>query len=324
MSDLDNIFGQMQWQDLSSVMTATELTGGSDEIAPKRVSFVIKEGTPAQLIREHDAYLLIMKGNQHAAPFFPRFSYFCEDPNRAVLALEDIPGITLEDVILNLARASAERGITHAQTLVEQDALEHFIVETTETVRILGWSVQKKEIHKLTIVEELCDVLAENLERAELPTIKLNARTIAQRWKRPKFCVSHRDLSVGNIMCHERSIRLIDPRLSIPHSTNGSSAIGTPLIDSLMLLISLERKQAEIETICPGLIINGIGHLRRLISELKEEVPAVIVHLITAVTYAMYAACKCDYCLAPERVDLYNAMVEKTKRSVALLQETVR
>jgi hypothetical protein len=140
--------------------------------------------------------------------------------------------------------------------------------------------------------------------------------------------LAHKDLSVGNIVVSDNgtSVKLIDPRTVVPHldQTGPDSALGNIAIDIVGYQISLYRKQLE-------LIHSGkTDRLTPLLHEVSAAIKSYIQDgfftdemklLCETVWFSVFSACKCNYCLAPEREWLYNLMVEKTREKLGRLSK---
>lgn len=124
----------------------------------------------------------------------------------------------------------------------------------------------------------------------------------------PGLC--HRDLSAVNVMCaSDGSVRFIDPRVSVPGAPVGMPTFGSVAIDAAAFLVSLERK--ELERAKLNLPALGLAARFRGIVDNRIEAGsfnAPMLDLCLAHAYSVYAACRCDYCLAPERAWLYDLM----------------
>lgn len=181
--------------------------------------------------------------------------------------------------------------------------------------------------------QELSDALKVNLTLAGI--IDSYDDTLDRvRSSREKFVseyapsLAHKDLSVGNIVVSDDGARVkfIDPRLVVPHLelTEPDTALGNIAIDIVGYQISLLRKQLE-------LVHSGKeDRLSPLLSEVLAEIKRYIQGgvftdqmklLCETVWYSVFSACKCNYCLAPEREWLYALMVEKTRAKMEELKE---
>jgi hypothetical protein len=137
--------------------------------------------------------------------------------------------------------------------------------------------------------------------------------------------LAHKDLSLGNVMVSDShdAVFLIDPRQAIPYLVD-STALGNVSIDLVGYLVSLERKELELQKLDST---HSLGDMKQTVLEEIEKYLRLgaftqnLLDLCFAVWYSVYAACKCDYCTAEERVWLYDDMVSKTKLAVKKLQK---
>lgn len=185
----------------------------------------------------------------------------------------------------------------------------------------------------LRFFQELLDALKLNLTQAGLIDSYGDTldRVGSSREKFLSECIpsiAHKDLSVGNIVVSDDStrVKLIDPRLTVPHleQTGSDSALGNIAIDIVGYQISLFRKQLE-------LIHSGkTDRLTPLLNEVSAAIKSYIQGgvftnemklLCETVWYSVFSACKCNYCLAPERKWLYDLMVEKTHSEIEEFKE---
>src|SRR5262249_33288452 len=126
--------------------------------------------------------------------------------------------------------------------------------------------------------------------------------------------VIHRDLSVGNIMVNEAGkVKLIDPRPSLPQLAEKESQyiFGSVVFDLVGYKTSLFRKYLEkarnndaAYLLRPIVLIDKVieGYQRKgYFSEEMKDLSSVYWN-------SVYAACKCDYCLAENRRWLYEIM----------------
>lgn len=173
--------------------------------------------------------------------------------------------------------------------------------------------------------EELIEVLKLNLQKAELwPEYEGVVKGIEE--KKSTFLESfvgsfaHKDLSVGNILVSDDNerVRFIDPRLAVPYLEE-SQASGNVVIDLMGYYVSFLRKEMEARKDNDNLDFSEIN------KDVEKEIKVyqdkgifteAMGMLCVAVWYSVYAACKCDYCTAPERVWLYDEMVVRLRKAL--------
>jgi hypothetical protein len=126
----------------------------------------------------------------------------------------------------------------------------------------------------------------------------------------------HNDLTVSNIMVSDEEVLLIDPRSTIPGSEVDSGSFGCQAIDYAALYVSLYRKNLEREKL-------GLSSIQDAIEIVSQAVEAEIAagsysqslyNACVATSYSVYVACACDYCMAPERRWLWEAMKEQAEK----------
>jgi len=176
----------------------------------------------------------------------------------------------------------------------------------------------EKEITEL--IKHVVEIIKLNLANANLWTEKWKLEIN----KLEKICTkqslvlsqSHNDLSVGNIFLlnnpNKVSIKLIDPRPSIPQSTR-IMPTGNLAIDLLGYEISITRKLFEVKEQDKKNTLNDA--LKEIQNQkqyyINQKVFTVEFGKLVKIAFlSSYLACKCEYCLAKERIDLYNYMNE--------------
>ncbi|MEK7102661.1 MAG: hypothetical protein AAB912_03470, partial [Patescibacteria group bacterium] len=110
------------------------------------------------------------------------------------------------------------------------------------------------------------------------------------------------------------ALRFIDPRTAVPNAHSGAP-LASPLIDLIALAVSLERKKLEVQRYDANLTLEACEVVNRAIeTALSDHIatPALGL-LIDLVVRSAYTACRCTYCLAPERMWLYEHMRSTTE-----------
>jgi len=164
-----------------------------------------------------------------------------------------------------------------------------------------------------------------NLKKAELwleyeGVVQSIEKRKAELLKNFVASFAHKDLSVGNVLVSDdnKQVRFIDPRLAVPYLEE-SQASGNVAIDLMGYYVSFLRKEMEARKNNEGLDFSEINKdIEKEIKEYKERgvFSEQMGRLCMAVWYSVYAACKCDYCTAPERVWLYDEMVVRLRKSL--------
>jgi len=173
--------------------------------------------------------------------------------------------------------------------------------------------------------EELVQALELNLEKAGLSEqyqgLGKNLLTRSAQFTSsflPSF--AHKDLSTSNIILSDDNerVRFIDPRIAVPY-LDESGASGNVVIDLAAYLVSLERKELEAKKDTDALDYSSLKEevqkeIKRYLSE--GVFTESFLKLCETVWYSIYAACKCDYCTATERLWLYNEMVRRCEKNL--------
>ncbi len=228
---------------------------------------------------------------------FPRFRVLGFAGSASVIELEYLADRTLEQCLL------APEGINQClnETTVAS-LLDMFSVFAEASVAVAEETAQ-------AIVEEVIQAVVVNasaVDRALPSAFASHMREHASCT--PKPC--HRDLSTANVMClPDGTVRLIDPRVCVPGAAGPGHTLGSLAIDLAALEISFERKAAERER--AGWDSFGI---MQILSDTAQSFiqrglfNEVMLELCRLHVYSVYAACRCDYCLALDRRWLYDLM----------------
>lgn len=257
---------------------------------------------------------------------FPKMELSPLGTEQAALTVEYCGSRNFEDLILK--NDLSDEGTYSTVQLVHRITLQN-LRRIFEESKLYDPTQMRKE--SLRFFQELLDVSAVNLTLAGI--INSYGDTLDRVGSsREKFVseyvpsLAHKDLSVGNIVVSDdgTSVKLIDPRLTVPHleQTKPDTSLGNIAIDIVGYQISLLRKQLE-------LIHSGkTDRLSPLLNELSTEIKRYCQDgvftdqmklLCETVWYSVFSACKCNYCLAPEREWLYTLMVEKTHEKLGQL-----
>lgn len=222
---------------------------------------------------------------------FPRFRQISSENDSNIFELEYVGDSTLESLLLTSENTAG--------------------ISPLEIVQSVGDIVCKLATFQGSLSSTQC--LIEILQAIELNTVKagLHIRQItAHKIASYVPCLTHRDLSVSNVMVDKESrVHLIDPRREIPGAPLYSIGFGSVAVDLASFLVSLERKEYERNR--AGLeSLPLVEMFRKTVDSLLEQglfnesmLDLCIVH-----AYSIYAACKCDYCTASERSWLYEIM----------------
>lgn len=228
---------------------------------------------------------------------FPRFRVLGFAGGASVIELEYLADTTLEQCLL--APESTNRCLD--ETTVAS-LLDIFSVFAAASVSVAEETAQ-------AIVEEVIQAVVANATAADraLPS------AFASHMREHANCVPkpcHRDLSTANVMClPDGTVRLIDPRVCVPGASGPGHALGSLAIDLAALEVSLERKAAERERAGQ----DPFGLTQILSSTTQSFMQRGLfnqpmLELCRLHVYSVYAACRCNYCLAPDRHWLYDLM----------------
>lgn len=232
---------------------------------------------------------------------FPQFRDLGNIAGYRATELEHLGDHTLEEALLGKAGPKPESYFYRQ------------IFWIKDTIRLLSTLKLPDEQQK-----EACQAFLNNLlyalitnTQAAPQSIDEQALVTAAHSAEMEACLCHNDFSVTNIICQpDCNARLIDPRWSTPGGRPYETApFGSIAIDCASIFVSLERKDLERDALgLPGL---------KLSKELYPLIEGLVTNqvfnwrtfnLCLAQAYAVYCACRCDYCLSPERSWLYEKM----------------
>jgi hypothetical protein len=248
--------------------------------------------------------------------YFPEIKAPEKSSRFAIWEIEFVPGVSFEHLILNggsnLAGCNRELlrfivELADKTAISETDSLMAFLREILETTRI--------NLSRAGILEKSnFSALAEMIERK---------RCIFS--SSAKASLIHRDLTVGNIMVYGQEIKLIDPRTVIPYGGRNYTVYGNTAWDLAGYLISLERKNAELSANNKPDISALISDANLCASELRDMgyFNDHLWRLCRLAWFGVYAACRCDYCLSPERRWLYDSMKNNLHDEIMNLEMSI-
>ena len=241
------------------------------------------------------------------ASVFPNMEVLQTDDGVSILWIENCGKNNFDDIYLGAIK--------------ELDLLRTLNKKVLAKIGVLFTETQHVDNGAL-FFEELMSVLKFNLRKAELwpeyeeVVLRIEARKniFLQNFV---GSFSHKDLSVGNILVSDdnKQVRFIDPRLAIPYLEENHPS-GNVVIDLIGYYVSFLRKELEAKHEAANIDLSEINQ------DIKKEIKVYqgneifteeIKTLSMAAWYSVYAACKCDYCTAPERVWLYDEMVNRLK-----------
>lgn len=285
-----------------------QLSGSSEAKAFLCDEQIYKVG-PSKVI--HDEVKSFDKFKQKMKSYnsvFPEMEVRQDDESVAILWIENCGKNNIEDLYL--------------ESLQNADILEKLNKNVLAKINLLFEETKINDNGELFFAE-LLEAFKINLVKAGLVEKFSDKLQIIEEKKYKileKFVASfaHKDLSVGNIIVsNDREyVRFIDPRSAVPYLED-SKASGNVIIDLIGYQVSLYRKEMEAKQNKQDLDFSKINlEIEQAISEYQAQgiFTEELKMLCLAVWYSVYAACKCDYCTAPERLWLYNEMVRRLKK----------
>jgi len=305
-------------KDIEGVLRVQELSGGSSGAMAVELSLIMKQGP--DIVAEVSAYqniASILGRDMHH--IFPAIKFFLrgEFGRESVLFIEPVPGETLETVILKLGELLSRRSSEDAAVILQKTLVQRMLEHVKNALGILHKPLKGAQYRLENFVQELFSALIGNLQGAGIEFPSQNVSRLDLMGSGILTPI-HRDCSVVNIIGNADGVRFIDPRSCVPHGTQGGH-YGSPAIDMVALWISLTRKELEIERQSSGFSLGASDDIRVLISKREDEgwFSPKLITLCEAVVWSQYAACRCAYCMAPERSWLYERMVQETQTSLA-------
>ncbi len=276
-----------------------------DDLSATGSSMTVRVSAIVKVVEEGEGELELLEAfgrvlGADAASVFPRFHLLGSLDGWRAVELEDLGSSSLEDMMLDVDVPTQD-----VQRVVE-GVVGH--IRRLASVRPESGPVDG---YARGFIGELLDAIARNAGAAQLPAPALSFDDFFERTTfTPTLC--HRDLSTGNVMCPSDGPRLIDARWTLPGSQRRrpSEPFGSVAVDCAALAVSLWRKDQERERV-DGVSVGWSeaftgSAVEVLISEGVFDQHLYDLCLLHA--YSVYAACRCDYCLASERRWLYEAM----------------
>lgn len=299
---------------------------GSTKAMVYRVHTIVKTGPRLMIESELLAYRQIeklLKRNKNKV--FPRIApAISSGPKFASFFMEPIHGEVMEKSILKIGEMAKIFGANDQRVVRQQEVACEMTKKIFATLKILHLPIKMKQQDASgalrNFVREMENALGENLRLANIDIYYPRFSNDEHFWIKGFVSAAHRDLSVVNIIGNETAVRFIDPRLIVP---NGKikSEFASPAIDFAALSISFERKELEIQDMVPGLVLSARKLVEAEIHKMidNNSISRDILMLSSATVRSAYAACRCSYCLAPDREWLYKHMARTTINDIKLL-----
>jgi len=271
---------------------------------------IYKVGSEEVIKKEIQAYGKFKSRMKSYETVFPQMDIVFEDLGNSVLAIE------------NLGKQSLESKYKEDHVSVSQ--LEIINKKVLAKINLL-FDETKTNLADDLFFDEIISALKINFEKAGLSEkLLFDLNRIIEKKKiiLKNFVLSlaHKDLSLGNIILSDdgEKVRFIDPRVAVPYLTE-SKASGNVAIDLIGYLVSIQRKELEVRK------TNQDVDYSSLFAEIENQIKTYISagafteefrKLCEILWYSVYAACKCDYCTASERLWLYNEMVRRLENGL--------
>jgi len=302
---LANYFGQNDFQEGQ----LQKLSGSSDSRVFLYNKKIYKVGAVEKIRQELDNYQRFAE-KLNGCKAFPDVQLIFEQDGAAILEIEFLGEKNLEQAY-RLAVAA------------DKINLEKYNQAVLRLIRQIHEATKREDVVQSKLFfNELLSALKINFEKAEWPIAE--AAEILEKIKKNEkhflthnICsMAHKDLSVGNIIVKDDKAYFIDPRQAVPYLEK-SKAIGNVAIDLAGYYVSVIRKDLELKR--SGAEVNLQSLIQQIESEAEKYIKNKVFNrdfwqLCRAIWYSVYSACKCDYCIAPERLWLYNEMVERLKK----------
>lgn len=271
---------------------------------------IYKVGDEVVIQKELQAYSKFQQRMKSYETVFPQMEIVFEDLGSSVLAVENLGKQALEDKYKEDNVSISQLELLNKKVLAKIDLL---------------FEETKASASDDLFFNELIEALKINFEKAGLfekfsSELERLAGKKELMLKSYVSSLAHKDLSVGNIILSndQEHVRFIDPRVAVPYLSE-SKASGNIAIDLIGYLVSTQRKELEMKQ------KNRDADYSSLFEAIENKIKGYICagvftedfkKLCEVLWYSVYAACKCDYCTASERLWLYNEMVRRLETSL--------
>lgn len=299
--------------------------GGRERVI--RIETVVKIGASHVLKREYMAYahFAYFLKEEERRFLFPRVAFGSASPTRAILAVEPIPGSTLEEVVLKIIEFAKRHGRKSQEVKTHQELVLRLTMKVLGKLTILHRPIGaiEKKAELTAFIQELIRGLTESVRRAGIPWDMSSLCVKTEGVKGTTICLAHRDLGLLNIITDSEDVFFIDPRLHVM-STPGrrrGARFASPAIDLAAFLVGLERSELEIRRIQSNFRLSAKLCVQQKIEKMlqKKQVTPFLFRLSEAVVWAGYAACQCSQCIDPNRAWLRRRVVARTRQCLTQL-----
>lgn len=292
---------------IKEIYKAKVLKGSSNSIILRYKNSIFKSGLAENINKEIRVYkkfknILGSKYNK----IFSHYSIVKQTNNHLVYKVKLLGEYSFEDYLLSPK--------TKDEELIQ--IFNSSILKNIETIHTLSMSDNAEAMREF--YREILRALHKNLFKANL--LNKNNLNLLKLLKNNELifinnCLSsmaHKDLTVGNIIINLKNSAsyFIDPRASIPYS-NEKEKYGNIGIDLVGYYISVLRKEMEIKKKSDHVSLTAMKkHITNKITYYIKEgaTSQPFIDLCNLFWYSVYMACKCDFCLSPERAWLYTEM----------------
>jgi len=259
------------------------------------------------IIKEIQAYEKFKNilGSEYSK-IFPHYTIIKRTGNYLVYKIKLLGEYSLEDYLLS-PKLKNEELIRSFNGSILKNLKTIYIITRSDNMKAMG-----------DFYKELTRALRKNLlEAGLLNESGLNLVKLLKSNKSIfiKNCLPsmvHKDLTVGNVVINlENNLSyFIDPRISLPY-LNEKEKYGNIAIDLVGYYISVLRKDMEIKKNSNHISLMPIK--KRIAGEIAYYVRGGVtsqpfVDLCNLFWCSVYLACRCDFCLSPERKWLHEEM----------------
>jgi len=297
--------------------------GSSGSVVFQKENVVEKRGPASKILPEIWAYQRLQSLLGEGDKTFPRILDVYEDQQGEVIALilERLKGdYDLEEYIL--ATADEDERLGHITTVIRStlnrlNNWQQLFSSVSEDPHLL----LREILEGIEFLQGKFGEKEQCFNLAELYQLLSEDRTKSFLLEGVVLGPCHRDLGTNNIWpLFDGNVRFFDPHWQLTGSSTTSR--GHVVLDLTSLRVNLERLQAArrrrgLAKSLPLKLIDD--YLRVMIREKRFREEIYLLALLRR--YLSFVACRCDFCLAPQRRFLFDLM---KRRSVATYHQLIR